>query len=588
MPRPWRFAPHDRGHVATLCRELNCSPLLAQVLVSRGVFTGHQARAFIQAKMTDLHDPGLLPGINEAVDRLTSAIQAGRRITIYGDYDVDGVTSTSILWHCLKLAGARVDYYIPCRLEEGYGLNEDAIRSLHAEDPRRLLITVDCGIGSLREAALAKELGLELIVTDHHTIGEELPDAACIVHPRLPGGSYPFGDLCGAGVAFKVAWAVCQRLGDGRKASPRMREYLKMAVGLAAIGTVADVVPLVGENRIIVRYGLGTLLDKSTPGLARLLKISGLEDSKQLDADDIGFALGPRLNAAGRLGQARLAVEMLTTTNEQRAAQLAEYIDQLNKERQSVERRMFKEAKELVEKHPEWNDHPALVLAHPDWHPGVIGIVASRVVETYSRPAIMIALKDSAGVGQGSCRSFAGFDLYTGLSSCRQFLLGFGGHRAAAGLRIRIEQIDAFRESFVQHVRENHEITSQDVELKVDAEVALADVTHRAIKELEQLGPFGSQHRKPIFAASRVDLNEPPKKMGNGEQHLSLRIKQGGRVLRAIAFGKADWADEIAAAGGPISICFTAGLNEYRGYQNVELQLLDWQPAAALQPAMTC
>jgi single-stranded-DNA-specific exonuclease len=586
MPRPWRFAPHDRGHVAALCRELNCSPLLAQVLASRGVFTGHAARAFIRADMNDLHDPGLMPGINAAVDRITSAIQAGRRITIYGDYDVDGVTSTSILWHCLKLAGARVDYYIPCRMEEGYGLNEEAVRNLHAEDPRRLVITVDCGIGSLREAALARELGLELIVTDHHTIGEELPGADCIVHPRLPGGSYPFGELCGAGVALKVAWGVCQRLGDGRKASPRMREYLKMAVGLAAIGTVADVVPLVGENRIIVRYGLATLLDKSTPGLARLLKIAGLEDSKRLVADDIGFGLGPRLNAAGRLGQARLAVEMLTTTNEQRAAQLAEYIDQLNKDRQSVERRMFKEAKELVDQHPEWNDHPALVLAHPDWHPGVIGIVASRVVETYERPAIMIALKDTAGVGQGSCRSFAAFDLYTGLSACRQFLLGFGGHRAAAGLRISIEQIDAFRESFVQHVRDNHEVTPRDIELQVDAEVALADVTFRAIRELDQLGPFGAGHRKPIFAASRVELVEPPRKMGNGERHLSLRVRQGGRVLRAIAFGKADWAEEIARVEGPISICFTAGLNEYNGYQNIDLHLVDWQAAeVAPQPA---
>ncbi len=579
MPRHWRFAPHDRGHVAQLCRELNCSPLLAQVLASRGILTGHDARNFMQAKMNDLHDPEQLPGIPDAVDRITSAIQAGRRITVYGDYDVDGVTATSILWHCLKLAGARVDYYIPCRLEEGYGLNADAIRTLHEEDPRRLLITVDCGIGSVHEAALAKELGLELIITDHHTIGEELPDAACVVHPRLPGGNYPFGDLCGAGVAFKVAWAVCQRLGDGRKASPRMREYLKMAVGLAAIGTVADVVPLVGENRIIVRYGLGTLIEKSTPGLGRLMKIAGLEGRKQLEADDIGFALGPRINAAGRLGQARLAVEMLTTTNEQRAAQLAEYVDKLNKDRQTVERRMSKEAKELVDQHPEWNDHPALVLAHPDWHPGVIGIVASRVAETYERPAIMIALKDSAGVGQGSCRSFAGFDMYEGLSSCQQYLLGFGGHRAAAGLRITTEQIDAFRESFVQHVRENHDVTPRDLELKVDAEVSLADVTHKAIKELSQLGPFGSEHRKPIFAASRVDLVEPPSKMGGGDRHLSLRIKQGGKVLRAIAFGRGEWADEIAASGDSISICFTAGVNEYRGYQNVELQLLDWQPA---------
>ncbi|QDU38503.1 Single-stranded-DNA-specific exonuclease RecJ [Maioricimonas rarisocia] len=581
MPRPWQFAPHDRGIITRLTREMQCSPLLAQVLASRGYESGDEANAFLVAKIGDLHDPGLLPGVSEAADRIVSAVKAGRRVTIYGDYDVDGVTSTSILWHCLQLSGAKVDYYIPCRLEEGYGLNLDALRTLHEEDPERLVITVDCGICSTEEADLAAQLGLELIITDHHTMDDELPRAACLVHPRLEEGAYPFPDLCGAGVAFKLAWAICQRLGDGGKASPRMREYLKFAVGLAAIGTIADVVPLVGENRIIVRYGLATLLEKCTPGLTFLMQVAGMQRAKSLTAEDIAFGIGPRINAAGRLGQARLAVELFTTDNETRAAQLAQYVDRLNKDRQTVERKIFRQAKELVEENEDWQDAAALVLAHPEWHPGVIGIVASRVCERFERPTVMIALNDEEGVGQGSARTYADFDLHTALTACRDRLLTFGGHKAAAGLRISKSEIDAFREEFARQVASSHQNGRPEVPLRIDAEVSLNDLNHRAVKELEHLGPFGCKHRRPVFAATGVELAEPPKRMGGGDRHLSLRVKQHNKVLRAVAFGKGDWAEELEAHGGPISICFSAGLNSYRGYESVELQLIDWQAEAA-------
>lgn len=579
MPRKWSFHPHDEAAIERLSRELRVTPLVAQVLIARGYDSAAEAKLYLEPRLSNLHDPTLLPGVPEAANRIVEAVQAGRRITIYGDYDVDGVTATALLWHCLKLHDGNVDYYIPGRLEEGYGLNEAAIRQLHEEDPNRLLISVDCGIASTHEAAVARDIGLELIVTDHHHIGEELPDAAVLVHPRLPGTDYPFGELCGVGVAFKLAWAVCQITGDGQRANPRMREFLKSAVGLTAIGTVADVVPLVDENRVIVRYGLHSLKENPSPGLQALLKISSLGD-KALTSEDIGFGIAPRINAAGRLGQARLAVELLTTDNPERAIALAAYVDELNKNRKTVERRILKEAREKIEAHPDWLDHPTLVLASHDWHPGVIGIVASRIVEAFEKPTVMIALKDD-GTGQGSARSYAGFNMYAGLAACEEVLLGFGGHEAAAGLQIEAGRVDELRTALANWASLNFAPSEEDTALRVDAEVHLSEVTRRAVNELQHLGPFGAANPRPRFAARRVDLAEPPKTMGEGDRHLALRVCQHRTRLRAVAFGRGEWADEIAAAGGPLSISFAPQINSFRGYESVELQLHDWQPADA-------
>lgn len=577
MPKPWRFAPHDAAAVRELSQRLRVPALVAQVLVARGHSSSSAAETFLQSSLMALHEPDLMPNLSEAADRIVAAVKSGRRITIYGDYDVDGVTATSQLWHCLRLANATVDYYIPHRLEEGYGLNCDAIRQLHEEDPQRLVVTVDCGISSVAEAALARELGLELIITDHHEFGVELPPAACLVHPRLPGSKYPFGQLCGAGVAFKLAWGICQRLGDGKRASPAMREFLMSAVGLAAIGTVADCVPLVDENRVLVRYGLESLVQRCSLGMKALLQVSGLGDKKELAADDIGFTLGPRINAVGRLGQARLAVELLTTDNSERALALAKYLDELNQQRQTVERKILKQAKEMVAENPAWLDSPALVLAHEEWHPGVIGIVASRVAEQFEKPTVMISLSRQDRVGQGSCRTFARFDLHAGLAACAHHLKSFGGHQAAAGLKIEADRIDAFRSELCEHMASTHELKASDREVSVDAEVRLADLTRQAVQMLSKLGPFGRENPKPVFVAARCELAEPPRKMGEGERHLSLRLKHYGTVMRAVGFGAGDWADEIAAVGGPISVCFAPTINSFNGYENVELRLIDWR-----------
>lgn len=580
MHRVWRVASHDERLVRDFSTRLRITPLLAQVILARGCTTHDGATAYLAKKLVDLHDPEKLPGVGAAADKVVAAVRDGRKITVYGDYDVDGVTSTSLLWHCLQLTGAKVEYYIPSRLEEGYGLNCDAIRQLHTEDPTQLVVTVDCGITSTNEAALAKELGLELIITDHHQFADALPADTVLVHPRLPG-EYPFGELCGVGVAFKLAWAICARLGDGKKASPKMREFLLSAIGLAAIGTIADVVPLVDENRVLVHFGLASLVERSSLGLKALMKVAGLEERGALQAEDIAFAIAPRINAAGRLGQARLAVELLTTNDAERALALATYLDELNRNRQTVERRMLKQAKELVAERPEWQDQRALVLAHEEWHPGVIGIVASRVAEHFQRPAIMISMQGVNGLAQGSGRSFAGFNLHEGLTACRHLLVGYGGHHAAAGLKIEPAGIDNFRAAFSAFVAEHHLVRPGESELKVDAEIRLADLSVRSITDLERLGPFGAHNPRPVFVASNVTL-VTAKKMGEGERHLSIQVRQFGESMRGVAFGKGEWADEITQVAGPISICFQPTINRFQGRERVEFQLLDWLPAETL------
>jgi single-stranded-DNA-specific exonuclease len=582
MPRTWRFLPHDPALVGQVAAEHHVSPLMAQVLIARGL--QHQAADFLNCRLSALYEPELLPGLAEAADRIVSAIRAGRRITIYGDYDVDGVTSTALLWHCVTLAGGKADYYIPSRTEEGYGINCDALRQLHQEDANRLVVSVDCGITSVAEALLAGDLDLELIITDHHQVGASLPEAACLVHPRLPGGSYPFGELCGVGVAFKLAWGICQRLGDGKRASPVMREFLIGAMGLAAIGTIADVVPLRGENRLIVKFGLKSLRERALPGLKSLLKVAQLDESLSIEADNIAFAVAPRINAAGRLGQARLAVELLTTDKPDRAAMLASHLDELNKSRRAVELKILKEAREMVASRDDWHEAPAVVLAADTWHAGVIGIVASRVVEQFSRPAILIAFNGQTATGQGSGRTHGRFDLHAGLAACSTHLISFGGHQAAAGLKISKDRIDAFRDDFFRYVADNYSTGPRDAELEIDAEVRLADLTPRAVKELELLSPFGEDNPRPVFATTRVELAEPPRKMGEGERHLSLKVRQHNTVLRAIAFARADWADPIARLGRPFSISFAPCINRFGGYERVELQLIDWQPETAAEP----
>ena len=329
-----------------------------------------------------------------------------------------------------------------------------------------------------------------------------------------------------------------------------------------------------------MKFGLAGLRERSSLGLKALMQVSGLADKKEFDAEDIGFTIAPRINAAGRLGQARLAVELLTTDNAERALALAKYLDELNKNRQTVERKMLKQAKELIAENPAWEAAPVLVLAHAEWHAGVIGIVASRVAEHFQKPTVLISLSRQDNTGQGSGRTFARFDLHAGLSACAQHLTTFGGHQAAAGLKIQADRIDAFRDAICEFASQTHQVIPSDLEISIDAEVRLADLTHQAVTMLDLLGPFGRDNPRPIFAAARCELAEPPRKIGEGERHLSLKLKHYGTVLRAVSFGTAEWADQIVASGGPISVCFAPSINRFNGRESVELRLIDWQPSS--------
>ena len=455
----WRIHPHDPARIAALQRAAAIPAVVAELLICRGVTDPAIARDFLDPKLSTLREPGLLPGCRDAAERIHAAVASGKRILVYGDYDVDGMTGTAILWLCLKLLGAEVGYHIPHRVDEGYGLNGEAVRTL-AADKWQVLLTVDCGIGGVEEAILARELGIELIITDHHEPGARLPEAAAIVHPRLPGGGYPFGGLSGSGVAMKLAWALCQQAAGAKRVAPRMKDFLVQAVGLAALGTVADVVPLVDENRVLVRHGLESLANAPTLGLATLMEVAKVTAQKHSDgkmrlgAEDLSFQIAPRLNAAGRLGQPQLAVELLVTDRPERAKELAQYIDGLNATRQTIERSIQLAASKQAGEQFDPIADSALVLADRGWHPGVIGIVAGRLADKYHRPVVMISW-DKAGLrpGIGSARSVPGFNLHAALAECGEFLIAHGGHAAAAGLKIEEHQLDGFRGASVKWPR---------------------------------------------------------------------------------------------------------------------------------------
>ncbi len=577
----WRFLPHDADRIDRLMQATGVAPIVAQLLIARGVYDGEAARSFLDAKLTGLREPDLLPGAAEAADRVFAAVKERRKIAVYGDYDADGITGTAILLSCLRLLGAEATYYVPNRLEEGYGLNAAALRSL-AERGASLVVSVDCGIASLEEARLARELGLELIVTDHHEFAESLPDAAAIVHPRLPGHSYPFGGLCGAGVALKLAWAICQRASQAKRVTEPLRNFLMSAVGLAAIGTVADIVPLLDENRIIVRHGLNSLKAMPPLGLSLLMQIAKLADKPCLGSEDIGFCLGPRINAAGRFGQAQLAVELLTTDSRERGQQLAEYIHELNGSRESLERSIqLAAAKQLKEQFDPDGD-AALVLAGRGWHAGVIGLVAGRLAEKYHRPVVLISL-DQLGVkpGIGSGRSPNGMNLHAALASCAEHLLGYGGHAAAAGLRIDESRVDAFRAAFCEYAGGESSGAVKVGEIRIDAEGPFCQLTSETVRQIESLAPFGCGNPRPVLCATGVRLAEPPKKIGTTERHLQLRLIQNQTRLRGVCFGGGEWCEELAAADAPLDIAYRPVINDFRGRQSVEVQLVDWRVSQA-------
>lgn len=578
MKRKWRVVPHDAHRVERLIQGSGLPPVVAQLLVSRGIYDGDSADQFLSTKLTGLRDPQELPGIPLATEVIGKAIADQTPIVIYGDYDCDGMTGAALLHNGLRLLGADVSYHVPNRLEEGYGLNQDSIRKL-AERGKRMIISVDCGVTSVECADLCRELGVQLVITDHHTLGETLPDADAIVHPRLPGTSYPFGELCGAGVAFKLAWSLCQQAAGAKKVTEAMRRYLLQSLTLAAIGTVADVVPLVDENRILVAQGLRLLAQDPPLGLVELMKVAGLDRGGTLNTESIGFSLAPRLNASGRLGQAQLGVELLTTDSQERAEALARYINELNKNRETIQRSVTKAAQTQAKEQFDVENDSALVLAGVGWHQGVIGVVAGRLSDKFGKPVIIISLDSAGKAAVGSGRSGPSpINIHAALAECEDRLVRFGGHKAAAGLTIEESNLEAFRQDFCEAVSEQISSADPVVELVIDAEAPLAQLNLKTVQQIETMEPFGAGNPRPTLMCQDVSLAEPARRMGPGDRHLTVRFDQGGRKIRGVAFGAGDWCDEINACESSLQLVYRPVINDFNGFRSVEVHLVDWRP----------
>lgn len=595
LTRRWsvRAEQTDEQILNRLAAAVQGEPLVARFLASRGFVEPEHALAYASPALTALHDPSLMPGMDKAAARVLEAIREGQQIAIYGDYDVDGITATSILYHAIRAIDPRANLrpYIPHRLDEGYGLNSAAIRRLHDEGAG-LVVSVDCGITAVEPARAAREVGLDLIITDHHNIGgedesadSELPPAYAVVHPRIRVHGqtpYPFGELCGAGVAFKLAWRIATLASGGHRVGPEVRAVLLGLLALAALGTIADIVPLVDENRVIASFGLKHIRSTKLTGLRALLAASDLLD-ESIDAEKVGFILGPRLNACGRMGHAAEAVEMLTVASEQRAAEIAEQLNEQNKLRQATERKIFEQACELAEQGGMTGEdgRRAIVLAHEKWHPGVVGIVCSRIVQRYHRPAILMQLeKDETGniTCKGSARSIDGYNLHAGLSACSELLTTFGGHDMAAGLSLNGLNLNRFREALCEHA--DRLITDEMMVpgLTIDCEAALGEFSPAAIERLLALGPFGRSNPSPRLLLRGVTVADEPRVMGSNGRHLSFFVgdpaNPKSRQIRVVGWSWATHKDRIRR-GNRIDVVVSPKINRWNGRVSVEPELQD-------------
>ena len=559
----WNRPAAEPGGQAALTAA-GIAPLPALVLAARGIDDPEKARRFLSSGVELLEDPFALLDMDKAVARITRALQCGETMAVYGDYDVDGITSTCLLTSYLRSRGGDVVLYIPDRMEEGYGVSRGAIDLLHTQGVT-LIITVDCGITAVEETGYAAALGMDLVITDHHECKEAIPDAVAVVDPRRPDCPYPFKGLAGVGVALKLVLA----LGGPEKRDGLLREY----ADLAAIGTVADVMPLTGENRCIVHMGLRQIRHTGRPGLSALLREAGLAE-KPLTSMNIGYTLAPRLNASGRMGCAQVAAELLLTGDSVRGEELAKALCSLNRERQAIEADIFAESVALCEAMPA-EERSALVLSGEGWHQGVVGIVASRLAEKYSCPAFMICLQD--GHGKGSCRSFGGFNLFAALEQCSDLLEGFGGHELAAGFTIAQEQIGTFRERMNRLVRQRTGGEEMVSELDIDAEITDPSVlTLEQVEAMDILEPYGAGNAKPVFSMTGCTVSSCTE-VGGG-RHLKLKLAVGGRVFDAIFFA-ATAAEAGVSTGDRIDIAFCPQINEFRGWRSVQLQITDLRPA---------
>lgn len=561
--RRWllRGAPPEPPRVAALAATLQLPALVAEVLLGRGL-KAEDAAAFLAGRLTDLPDPLLLPDMAKAAARVAAAVRSGEGVAIHGDYDVDGITGTTLLVEGLRACGGVVDFHIPLRLRDGYGLSAVALEAAAAAGIR-LVISVDCGVSALAEAELATRLGLDLIITDHHQPPPQLPAAFAVVNPQRADSLFPWASLAGVGVAFFLLVAVRRQLRDEGWFSGRVEPDLRALLDLVALGTIADLVPLQGVNRILTRGGLALMDNGARPGLQALKEVAGV---KAVNCGIVGFQLAPRLNAAGRMEDAARGVELLLEHERSRARQTAQLLDGFNRERQQLEQQTLQEALEMVAALPAERTH-SIVLARDGWHSGVIGIVASRLVERFCRPTILIALDGEGGKGSG--RSIRGLHLQRAIQECAPLLLAFGGHEMAAGLSLGREQVAEFAERIEGLARAS--LTAADLQpvLNYDAGVAVADLGYSEVTALERLAPFGMGNPEPVLLIERARARQLQRV---GADHLRFTLCQGEESLPAIAFGMSGRQAEFQ---GEIDLLVSPQVNRYNGRESVQLRVRD-------------
>ncbi|MBI5214551.1 MAG: single-stranded-DNA-specific exonuclease RecJ [Ignavibacteriae bacterium] len=543
----WLHSSGDASIIEQLTREINIPESLASVLMNRGITSYAQAREFFRPKIEDLHDPFLMDGMEAAVQRILKAVEKKERVLVFGDYDVDGTNAASMMTLFLRELGLETTYHIPDRIVEGYGISKLGIDKA-AQQSVTLMIAVDCGITAIQQVEYAGSLGIEVIICDHHEPIEQIPNAVAVLDPLKPSCQYPFKHLCGAGVAFKVIQAICKRRGNENAAF----SYLDFVT----LATAADIVPLVGENRILTKIGLTQLNENPRIGIRALIESSGTQLGK-INTGQIVFVLAPRINAVGRMGDATRAVNLLTSTNAAEAIQIARVLEEENRNRRKLDEDTFLQAQTLAEQIHNVNQDPVIVLHHNEWHPGVIGIVASRLVEKYYRPTIMLTTVD--GFAKGSARSIVGFDIYRALKKVEDKLVQFGGHKYAAGLIVALDRVDEFRKAFTEAVNELLPEEIRTPEIRIDSNIALTDITPRFLKILKEFAPFGPGNMRPIFHTSKVNLAGEPRIVGN--EHLRFRVKQDKHVFDTIGFGLGSKMESVKRNGSGLDIVFS--VDEY-------------------------
>lgn len=559
LKKKWILKEFDKARVVEISKNFNISPLTAIILYNRGIREDGQIKDFLARDLSGMHDPFLMKDMDKAVERILLAKKNNEKITIYGDYDVDGITSIAILYKYLKNMGLEVGFYVPDRMVEGYGVNKDALDKIKA-DGTAVIITVDTGITAIEEADYAKSIGIDFIITDHHECKESIPDVYAAIDPKRKDCEYPFKSLAGVGVVFKLI----QALDSSEPIENLMDEY----ADLMCLGTVADISPLIDENRVIVTEGLKRFKTTKNIGLKALIDVS--TNGKAITTSTIGYTIAPRINASGRLGCASTSVELFLTEDEEEAAKLADSLCHENTLRQQTEQKMFKEALEYIEQHPGIKDDDILVIPHENWHHGIVGIVSSKITEKYYKPSILFAVDGDSAKGSG--RSIAGFNLFGVLENCSGLLEKFGGHELAAGLTIKAENIEDFRKKINEYAKGRIEDMTLVPTISLDAQIKVPYITIDTVHDINKLQPFGVNNPTPSFSVRNIKIHRISV-MSEGK-HLRMTLYKDGKYLDTVGFGMGDYYS-MFREGDYIDVAFALDINDYKGFQNVQLILKD-------------